>query len=89
MRKFNATVIVTQQQPKDWDLVVARRNRNAAFEEWRQKLQRGTRLPRGRYFVGKKAGLQNMIVRDECWMLGNDVAKVVIQNANARFIVKD
>ena len=89
MKKYNATVIVTQQLPKDWDLIVARRTRNAAFEEWRQKLSRGARLPRGRYFVGKKAGPQNMVAWDECWMQGKDVAKVVIQNANVNFIVKD
>ena len=70
MRKFNATCSVTQQLPKDWDLIVARRNRNAAFEEWRLKLQRGDRLPRGRYFVGEKPGWRSMIVLDECWRGG-------------------
>lgn len=41
-------------------------SRNAAFEEWRQKLNHGDRLPRGRYFVGKKAGRKRLII-DEYW----------------------
>lgn len=87
MRKFNANVIVTQQQPEDWDVVVAKRNRNAGFEDWRQKLQHGSRLPRGRYFVGKKPGPQKMMVMDERWMLDKDAAKTVIKNANTKLIV--
>lgn len=70
MRKFNATVIVTQQLQKDWDVIVARRNRHAAFEQWRQKLPSGARLPRGRYFVGKQSGRQVMMALDECWTVG-------------------
>ena len=41
--------------------------KNAAFRVWRRKLRRGERLPRGRFFKGKRAGM-TMIV-DEGWAL--------------------
>lgn len=36
------------------------RKRNAAFEEWRKKLRKDDRLPRGRFFVGKKPGREKI-----------------------------
>lgn len=33
------------------------RRKRPAFEEWQQRLNAGDRLPRGRYFTGKKLGL--------------------------------
>jgi hypothetical protein len=39
--------------------------KDAAFREWRGKLRRGDKLPRGRFFKGKKAGL--LMVIDEGW----------------------
>ncbi|MDU6090882.1 MAG: hypothetical protein E6663_05705 [Staphylococcus lugdunensis] len=33
------------------------RRKRPAFEEWQKRLNAGDRLPRGRYFTGKKPGL--------------------------------
>lgn len=38
----------------DVEVHMARLNRNAAFESWRKRLRKGDKLPRGRYFFGKK-----------------------------------
>lgn len=32
------------------------RRRRPAFDDWQQRLNYGDRLPRGRYFIGKKPG---------------------------------
>lgn len=58
-------VTVTQTLP-DMERFEAYRRKTAAFEEWRQKLNRGDRLPRGRYFKGKKPA-RNLVVLDEFW----------------------
>ena len=42
------------------------RRKTAAFEEWRQKLNRCDRLPRGRFFRGKRPG-RKLVVVDEFW----------------------
>lgn len=36
------------------ELHEARLDRNAAFESWRKRLRKGDKLPRGRFFTGKK-----------------------------------
>ena len=58
-------VTVTQTLP-DMERFEAHRRKTAAFEEWRQKLKRGDRLPRGRFFKGKKPG-RKLVVMDEFW----------------------
>lgn len=37
----------------------AYKSKVAAFEEWRLKRVRGERLPRGKFFVGKKPGARS------------------------------
>lgn len=58
-------VTVTQTLP-DMERFEEYRRKTAAFEEWRQKLNRGDRLPRGRFFKGKKPG-RRLVVLDEFW----------------------
>lgn len=60
--------IVVQQLPSDWDAVTARRKRNAAFEDWRKQLSKGDRLPRGKFFIGKRPGSPRIRLWDEAWM---------------------
>lgn len=62
-------VTVTQTMP-DWRRHEAYRRKTAAFEEWRQKLHHGDRLPRGKFFKGKKPG-KKFIVMDEFWQAFN------------------
>lgn len=62
-------VTVTQTMP-DLRRHEAYRRRTAAFEEWRQKLHHGDRLPRGKFFKGKKPG-KKFIVMDEFWQAFN------------------
>lgn len=59
------TVTVTQTLP-DMERYEAYRRKTAAFEEWRLKLNRGDRLPRGRFFKGKCPG-RKLVVLDEFW----------------------
>lgn len=47
------------------------RRKTAAFEEWRQKLNKHDRLPRGRFFKGKKPGGRKLGMLDEFWLLAN------------------
>ncbi|MFK4135922.1 hypothetical protein ACI2KR_27110 [Pseudomonas luteola] len=44
------------------------RRKTAAFEEWRKKLFRNDRLPRGKFFVGKKPG-GKLVAIDESWQM--------------------
>ncbi|MBT2375515.1 hypothetical protein [Pseudomonas fluorescens] len=65
-RKYGVrTVTVTQTKP-DMERYEAYRRKTAAFEEWRQKLNRGDRLPRGRFFKGKTPG-RAFVMLDEFW----------------------
>lgn len=56
---------VTQAMP-DLEKERAYLRKTAAFEEWRQKLNRGDRLPRGKFFKGKRPGKKIVLV-DEYW----------------------
>jgi hypothetical protein len=62
-------VTITQTLP-DMERFEAYRRKTAAFEEWRQKLNRGDRLPRGRFFKGNKPG-RKLVVLDEFWQAFN------------------
>lgn len=44
----------------------SRRRRRPAFDDWLHHLSRGDRLPRGRYFRGKKPG-RPLYILDEFW----------------------
>ncbi|MBO1997417.1 hypothetical protein J4730_12330 [Klebsiella pneumoniae] len=50
-----------------------------AFQDWIERLKTGERLPRGRYFVGKKLG-GRLVLIDE---LGNMDRKVTVIHTNA------
>lgn len=64
--KFGCRVITVTQTLPDFQRHEAYRKKTAAFEEWRQKLNRGDRLPRGRFFKGKAPG-RKMVIMDEFW----------------------
>lgn len=68
-RKHNVTIVEAKQSIPDYEAAVARHNRNAAFESWRQRLGQGDKLPRGPYFVGKKPG-RKIVLMDEAWSIG-------------------
>lgn len=63
----HSSVTVTQTLP-DWEKELAYHRKTAAFEEWRQKLSRGDRLPRGKFFKGKRPGKKPVLI-DEFWKL--------------------
>ncbi len=42
--------------------------KNAAFRAWQRKLNRGDRLPRGKFFKGKRAG-KPLVIMDEGHLL--------------------
>lgn len=68
MQRSTMAATVSQSfTPKDQEafrLLGARRKKTAAFEEWRRKLNKGSRLPRGKFFRGKKPGL-HLVILDE------------------------
>jgi hypothetical protein len=68
--KYGRRVVTVTQTMPDWRRHEAYRRKNAAFEEWRQKLHHGDRLPRGKFFKGKKSG-KKFIVMDEFWQAFN------------------
>jgi hypothetical protein len=45
--------------------LVRRVNRTKPYQEWQYQLKTGDRLPRGKFFVGKKAGSPRPIILDE------------------------
>lgn len=55
-------VAITQNLPEYKRLA----GKRAAFREWQYKLSRGDKLPRGKYFNGKKAG-RPIVIIDEAW----------------------
>ncbi len=64
--KYGHRVVSVTQTLPDLQRYEANRRKTAAFEEWRQKLNHGDRLPRGRFFKGKKPG-RKFVVIDEFW----------------------
>jgi len=44
------------------------RKQGVAFRDWQRSLNRKDKLPRGRWFAGKKAGKQ-VLLQDEAWLI--------------------
>lgn len=58
-RKLGTRVVTVTQSMSDMPNLerrVAYLRKTAAFKEWQEKLKVGDRLPRGKFFKGKKAG---------------------------------
>jgi len=62
MREGCKTVLITQNS-SDLRRNIPRRRR-PAFQDWINRLKPGERLPRGRFFVGKKPG-RSLVFFDE------------------------
>lgn len=69
-QKYGTRFVTVTQTLPDMARFEAYRRKTAAFEEWRQKLARGDRLPRGRFFKGKQPG-RKLVVVDEFWQAFN------------------
>ena len=65
--RYNVKMIKVTQCRSDFEALLRRRQKNAAFEEWRLRLNRKDRLPRGPYFRGKTAGEDKKVMVDEFW----------------------
>lgn len=65
--KFGVKKIAVKQNVDSYKRLLGK---NAAFREWQQKLNRGDKLPRGKYFKGKAAG-RPFVVKDEAWLFLN------------------
>ncbi|HAE9013168.1 TPA_asm: hypothetical protein G4Y45_004274 [Salmonella enterica subsp. enterica serovar Thompson] len=65
MRSGSQTILVTQHLS-----AIRFRKPNHAFRDWVYHLKRGERMPRGRFFVGKKTGRSAVIV-DEFYFLAH------------------
>lgn len=61
-RKFGVKVVTVTQSVADLERYAKGKRRSVAFEEWRRKLSRRDRLPRGTFFKGKKGGEPLMIL---------------------------
>lgn len=67
MRHFarhNVKLIQVTQYAHDFQPV---QRKNVAFEEWRLRLKKHDRLPRGPFFKGKTPGKQTFTMVDEFW----------------------
>lgn len=64
--KHGRRLFAATQTQADIARFEAYRRKTAAFEEWRQKLNLSDRLPRGRFFKGKRPG-RKLVVMDEFW----------------------
>lgn len=64
--KYGRGIVTVTQTMPDLEKERAYLRKTAAFEEWRQKLGRGDRLPRGKFFKGKRPGKKIVLV-DEFW----------------------
>jgi len=49
---------VVQTLPGDW-------GKNAAYRDWLMRLKKGEQLPRGKFFRGKRAGVNKLVIVDE------------------------
>lgn len=61
MPRVGTKVIQVQQ---DLDKYLALKGKDAAYKDWLHKLNRNDKLPRGKFFKGKKAG-KPIILMDE------------------------
>lgn len=62
-------MIVTQTFYKEKHEAAVRKHlRTAAFTDWQHRLKRGDKLPRGKFFRGKKAG-RPLVAVDEYWRM--------------------
>jgi len=76
---------VTQTFDKDkYEAVVKAHLRTAAFREWQHRLNRGDKLPRGKFFKGKRAGKPFMMM-DEAHFLNESFALMNSQAKQAGF----
>lgn len=64
--KYNRQVITVTQDLSHIQRLAAYLRKNAAFEEWRKKLDPSDRLPRGKFFRGKKPE-RKILAGDEMW----------------------
>lgn len=65
-QKYGMRLLTVSQTLPDMERFDAYRRKTAAFEEWRQKLNHDDRLPRGRFFKGKRPG-RKLVAVDEFW----------------------
>nr|WP_011922924.1 hypothetical protein [Pseudomonas fluorescens]CAM96147.1 hypothetical protein pQBR0115 [Pseudomonas fluorescens SBW25] len=68
--KHGTPLFAATQTQADIERFDACRRKTAAFEEWRLKLNLSDRLPRGRFFKGKRPG-RKLVVMDEFWQAFN------------------
>lgn len=74
-------MLVTQTIDKErYEAAVRTHLRTAAFRDWQHRLKRGDKLPRGKFFKGKKAGKPFMMM-DEAHFLNDSYA---VANREAR-----
>lgn len=74
-------MLVTQTIDKEkYEAAVRKHLRSAPFTEWQHKLKRGDKLPRGKFFRGKKAG-KPVFIMDEAHLLNESYA---VMNSAAR-----
>ena len=63
--KFGAQIVPVVQELTEYKRLAGK---NAAFQQWQHNLKRGDKLPRGKFFKGKKAG-RPLFIMDEAWSL--------------------
>jgi len=63
-------MVVTQSIDKEkYEAAVRKHLKAAAFIDWQHRLNRGDKLPRGKFFRGKKAGRPILITDEAHFMM--------------------
>ncbi|WP_246980309.1 hypothetical protein, partial [Acinetobacter baumannii] len=81
-RKSNSEPILASQKIEHLARYIKLHPKIGAYEDYIRKLPLGSRLPRGKYFKGRKAG-DNIRVMDEYWSMFNQLRnESLIPNQN-------
>jgi hypothetical protein len=81
-RKFNSEPILASQKIELLARYMKLHPKIGAYEDYIRKLPLGSRLPRGKYFKGRKAG-DNIRAMDEYW---NMIKEPTIRSTNGKMI---
>ncbi|AKQ32620.1 MULTISPECIES: hypothetical protein [Acinetobacter] len=79
-RKFNSEPILASQKIEHLARYMKLHPKIGAYEDYIRNLPLGSRLPRGKYFKGRKAG-DNIRAMDEYW---NMIKEPTIRSTNAK-----
>jgi hypothetical protein len=92
-RKYKSKTITVTQSKNDFPKIDLSRKRiqkySFAFREWAYKLNKNDKLPRGRYFAGKKPGQPVSWPLDDYFSKHDKIADTLISNSTLKINFKN